>query len=151
MGLFDTLMKAGEIVAAPATGGASLTPMLVGAAAGAAKHFLVDKPEQEKSAQLQADIMRYSPWTGLQGPGIHYAPGLFSSALQGGAMGASIGNALGGAVQAAPAAMGQLEGGSMLSPMAGEIKPWMSFRPEGGGSGYDWAPGATSSGRGMYK
>jgi hypothetical protein len=130
MGIGSLLGKIAGVAAAPMTGGTSLLPMALGAAAGAGKHFLVDKPNQKKSAELSAEIMRYSPWTGMQAPGIKYAPGLFSSALQGGAMGAMAGQAMGGAGAAAAAPdVSALQGGGMMSPMAGNVKPWFGMQP----------------------
>ena len=128
MGLFDVLGKVAGVAAAPVTGGASLTPMLIGAGLGAGKHFLIDKPNEEKSAKLSAEIMRYSPWTHMQAPEVQRAGGLFSSALQGGALGAMY-NPASAATAAAPE-VGQLAGGAMLSPMAGNVAPWFNMSPQ---------------------
>lgn len=59
------------------------------AAAGAAKHLLIDKPQANKQTQLAAETQRYSPWTGLtaQAPS---QPNIFGSAIQGGLAGASL-------------------------------------------------------------
>jgi hypothetical protein len=90
MGILGSLLG---VAAAPLTGGASLAPALVGAGLGAAKHMFVDKPAEKRSAEMSAEIMRYSPWTGMQAPAVKKAPGLFSSALQGGSIGATFGSA----------------------------------------------------------
>jgi hypothetical protein len=105
MGLLDTLGTIGGIAAAPFTGGASLAPMLIGAAVGAGKHFLVDKPQEEQDKKTAATIMRYSPWTGFKAPAIRRADG-FGSVLQGAAMGSTVGGALAPAAGAASAATG---------------------------------------------
>lgn len=88
MGILGGLLGA---VAAPFTGGASLAPALVGAGLGAAKHFIVDKPQEEASRKHSAEIMRYSPWTGMQAPAVKKAS-LFGNLVQGGSLGATYGN-----------------------------------------------------------
>ena len=93
MGLLDILTKVGGVVAAPFTGGASLTPMLIGAGLGAAKHFGIDKPAAERSRKTAAEIQRYSPWTGMKAPEIKDAS-LLSSTLGGAALGATAGSAI---------------------------------------------------------
>jgi hypothetical protein len=107
-------------VAAPFTGGASLVPALVGAGLGAAKHAFVDKPAEERSAKLSAEIMRYSPWTGMQAPAVKKAPGLFSSMIQGGAMGATAGNLASKAAGAAAPAAASISGAAPSLGVASE-------------------------------
>lgn len=104
MGLLGALSKIGMAVAAPFTGGASLTPMLVGAALGAGKHFLADKPAENRKRKAAAEVMRYSPWTGMQAPEVKESS-LFDSL----ASGASIGGTL-GAAGAAAGAEGAIKG-----------------------------------------
>ena len=150
MGLLDILGKAAGVALAPATGGASLAPMLIGGGLGAAKHFMVDKPAEEASRKQSAAMMRVSPWSGIAPSAVKSAPGLFSSALQGGAMGATAGNMLGGAAAQAAPSISALQAGGQLSPMAGNAQDWFKMGPSGGGTGYDFMPGATS-GRGMLR
>jgi hypothetical protein len=71
--------------------GGTLAPALIGGALGAAKHFMVDKPAEKRSRELAAETIRYSPWTGMSAPAIKQGPGLFASALQGGAIGSMYG------------------------------------------------------------
>lgn len=145
MGLLGSILG---IAAAPFTGGASLVPALAGAGLGAAKHFAVDAPAEKRSRAMNAEIMRYSPWTKMQAPGVKEAPGLFKSALQGGSMGMT---AAGGLAKMAGAAAGapgvaeakNLAGGQfnqlqdLPSPQLGVQKPWLDIAPQGGGTGYD--------------
>jgi hypothetical protein len=121
---WGTLLKAGSVAAAPATGGASLTPMLIGAALGAAKHFGIDAPNEKASRKANAKIMRYSPWTGIAPTPVREAPGLFSSALQGAALGNVAGGltngasaAAGGAAGAGSAGEGALGSGKMVADL----------------------------------
>lgn len=90
-------------VAAPFTGGASLIPTLIGGGLGVAKHFAVDKPQEERDRHLAAVTQRYSPWTGMQAGPIRQA-NLFGSVLQGAGAGAAAGKAMGGETPPAPGA-----------------------------------------------
>jgi hypothetical protein len=142
MGLFDVLSKAAGIVAAPVTGGASLAPMLIGAGLGAGKHFLLDKPAEEASRKQSAAMMRVSPWSGIKPSEVKTAPGLFASALQGGAMGATAGSALGGAEALSQADLAANAGAGPLSNAAFAAKQsmvpqwtksdWLNMSPQGG-------------------
>lgn len=118
MGLLDSLGALGGIAAAPFTGGTSLIPILAGAAAGAGKHFLVDKPQEEQDKKTAATIMRYSPWTHMAPPPIRRADA-FGSILQGSAIGSMFGG-LGGGIKPTVTA------GEAL-PLGGS--PWPAIRP----------------------
>jgi hypothetical protein len=64
-----------------------MLPILAGAGLGFLKNKLIDKPAEQRSRKMNAEIMRYSPWTGMQGPGVKEAGSVFGSMLQGGALG----------------------------------------------------------------
>lgn len=58
--------------------------MAIGAGVGVLKSALVDAPEEAKQRQLQAQIEKYSPWTGQKGnPQAIKIADPFGSALQG--------------------------------------------------------------------
>lgn len=74
-----------------------MLPFLAGGAAlGFLKNKLVDKPAEGRSRKMNAEIMRYSPWTGMQAPGVKEAGSAFGSMLQGAALGASAAPGLAG-------------------------------------------------------
>jgi hypothetical protein len=66
-----------------------LAMMAIGAALGAAKSELSDRPKAEKQRKLEAEKARYSGWTGMQ-PGAVQEADLFGNALSGGLTGASM-------------------------------------------------------------
>ena len=87
-----------------------MLPFLAGGAAlGFLKNKLVDKPAEGRSRKMNAEIMRYSPWTGMQAPGVKEAGSAFGSMLQGAALGAS----------AAPGLAGLMGGGGSALPIVG--------------------------------
>ena len=75
---------------------------IIGAIVGAAKHYGVDKPQEEKERKLAAETARYSPWTGMK-PGTVKRANLAGSVIQGGATGAMMGAGLGAGAPAAAA------------------------------------------------
>lgn len=82
-------------------------PLAIGAAAGLAKHQLVDKPQYQRQQRAQAELTKYSPWTGMQGKMLT-PPSAFGSMLQGattGAMFGQMGAGMGGAKAGAAGGM----------------------------------------------
>lgn len=61
--------------------------LAAGAALGLAKNALVDKPRQQREANLAAQTALYSPWTGMKPGEVHHADA-FGNALQGATSGA---------------------------------------------------------------
>lgn len=140
MGIFDWIKDLGGIAAAPFTGGtslmATLAPIVAGAGLGIAKNQLVDAPNEARSRQVAATTTRYSPWTHLQPPPIKTAPGMFSSGLQGAALGAAAGNAM----NSAPAS------GAVPSSGAPSLGVADSFAKDAGKMGQDVGNLASMSG-----
>lgn len=68
-------------------------PLIAGMAAGGLlKSELIDRPREDRQRQMQAEIARYSPWSGMQAnPGAISEADPFGSALQGGMTGAAFG------------------------------------------------------------
>lgn len=83
----------------------------IGAGLGVGKHFLVDKPEEERSKWMLAQTQRLNPWTGLRGEPIKRA-NLFNSVMQGGVSGLSMGQNLGMLGGGAKGATGAAAGGA---------------------------------------
>lgn len=67
--------------------------MAAGAGLGAAKYYLNDKDQEKRDRQQQAEIARYSPWTGMKPESVQSAS-LFNDALQGGTMGMGMGQSM---------------------------------------------------------
>lgn len=84
-------------------------PMAVGAGAGLLKHELVDKPQHKRMQNAQAEITKYSPWTGMQGK-ILTPPSAFGSIMQGLSTGAMM-SQMGGAGAGASGTGGAVGGG----------------------------------------
>lgn len=68
-------------------------------AAGVAKSELIDRPKEKRQRTLAAETQRNSPWTGMQANDVQEADP-FGSALQGGAMGLTMGQSMDNADQA---------------------------------------------------
>ena len=80
-----------------------MIPLIVGgAAAGLLKSELVDKQKDARNRRMQAEIARYSPWSGMQADvsGLNKADPL-GTAMQGGMAGAMLGQSMGGGEAAA--------------------------------------------------
>lgn len=60
------------------------------AAANYGKSELVDKPQADKQRQTEAQLTRWSPWTGISGKTV-YDPSSANAAIQGGFQGYSLG------------------------------------------------------------
>lgn len=65
----------------------------IGAALGLGKHFLIDKPKEERKRRLAAATQRYSPWTHLTAEAPEETDPM-TGMLNWGATGASIGSGL---------------------------------------------------------
>jgi hypothetical protein len=65
-------------------------PMAVMAAAGAAKHYLSDKPIADQQKRIEAIKARYSPWTGIK-PQTVATPNAAGNIIQFGATGLNMG------------------------------------------------------------
>jgi hypothetical protein len=63
------------------------------AAAGLAKSEFVDKPNEMRERKRQAEVMRYSPWTGMSPQAVQSADP-FAAALQGGMAGGMMGQGM---------------------------------------------------------
>jgi len=64
----------------------------IGAGIGLLKNELVDKPQHSRMQKAQAEITKYSPWTGMKGKTLT-PPSAFGSMLQGGMAGLQLGMA----------------------------------------------------------
>jgi hypothetical protein len=69
--------------------------LLAGAGAGLGKHYLVDKPKQERMAKLAGATERYSPWTGLHAKEVEQ-PNLIGNLVGGAATGGLMGQQFAG-------------------------------------------------------
>lgn len=103
--------------------------ILGGAALGLAKSEFVDRPQAEKQRKLQAEVMRYSPWT-------HMTPDMnikeadpFGSALQGGMAGGMMGQNMQSAASADKAnnALANYYASQGPQPQAMGANPWFSM------------------------
>ena len=82
--------EAGAASGGPSAGMGAGTGALGGGALGLLKGFLIDKPREERQRKEAAEIMRWSPWTGMRaGPIVEADP--FGAIMQGGSAGASMG------------------------------------------------------------
>ena len=128
----------------------------IGVGLGVAKAELVDAPEEAKQRTLQAQLEKYSPWTGQKGdPSQIKIADPFGSALQGGSqlMSASQNSKTASALQAFlngnskgaaqglndpndPATVATNTGkfNQMLQPQVTPPGPWTGQDPVGGGS-----------------
>ena len=70
-----------------------ITLGLIGAGVGLAKSEFIDRPKEERQRKMAAEIMRWSPWTGMQ-PGQIKEADPFGAALSTGLTGASLGQQL---------------------------------------------------------
>lgn len=80
-----------------------LTLAAIGAGVGLAKSELIDRPREQRQRKSAAEIMRWSPWTGLSAGSIKEADP-FGAALQGGLAGGMIGQMGGTGAEAKDAA-----------------------------------------------
>ncbi len=104
------------------------------AAAGALKGISNEKKMQENDKYRKAAIT-YSPWTGMGDPGSMTLPGVLESAVQGGAMGASLGGmGMGGG--AGMSAAGGAYGTGMGQTMSPDMLKWNLMNQAQGGPGY---------------
>ncbi len=95
-----------------------MLPVILGSLGlGAAKHFISDKPRAERQRKLNAEIIRYSPWTGMAPQQVD-EPDLFGNLLQFGTTGAMLGQGVANAEAADAlnkAQIANLEGGAGAS------------------------------------
>ena len=98
-------------------------PLLALAALGGAMGLAKNKADQQREAQQRqeaAEIMRWSPWTGMQPGPVQQAGDPMSSALQGAMGGALMGQGLGlGGGAAEGAAQGVTQGAAQAARGAG--------------------------------
>lgn len=81
--------------------------LLGGAGLGALKGATIDRDRENRQRKLQAEIARYSPWSGMQAnPGAIPQADILGSAMQGGMGGAMLGQGVGGAMAGKAAATG---------------------------------------------
>lgn len=124
--------------------------LLAGAGVGLLKGGVLDKNKEKRQRKQEAEIARYSPWTGMQAQRVQEADPL-GSAMQGAMGGAMLGQGLGGmggggAAAAAPAGgaaatsdpgvaasltggqsqMGQTAPG--VDPAMAQKYPWLAMR-----------------------
>lgn len=76
--------------------------LLAGAGVGLLKGGVLDRQKEQRQRKQEAEIQRWSPWTGMQAQRVQEADPL-GAAMQGGMTGAMVGNAMGPA--AAPGGM----------------------------------------------
>ena len=74
-------------------GGFVWAPMLAGAAIGALKHQMVDKPKAQAQNRAAAVQTQFSPWTGMGAGKTVDGGSMLGSAMQGGMAGAQLGQA----------------------------------------------------------
>ncbi len=67
--------------------------LIAGAGMGIAKHYAVDKPNEERKNKLAAEVTRYSPWTHLKGE-MADPENVLNSAMQGGGTGLALGQSI---------------------------------------------------------
>lgn len=97
--------------------------LLVGGGAGLLKGAKNEKKMKEH-AKFREAALRYSPWTGMGDPGDLNLPGMLESGLQGGALGATVGNlvpaggATGSLASGTSAATGGMAPAGMINAMA---------------------------------
>lgn len=104
---------------------AFLVPLAIGAALGAAKHFLADAPAaaaQRKSAAAQT---RYSPWTGMGAGQVSAQPSLFGNMLGGAGAGAAFGQQFGAGMGGG--SLASQAGASDLMQQAPGGNPWQQI------------------------
>lgn len=95
-----------------------LTMGLLMGGAGLAKGELIDKPREQRQRKMEAEIQRWSPWTGMGAKPVQQADP-FASAMQGGMSGAMLGGALqNSAGPAAAAETNSMAAASDQVPMA---------------------------------
>ena len=82
--------------------------LLAGAGLGLGKYYLEDKPKEQRDRQTQAEIARYSPWSGMKPESVQSAS-MFGDVMQGGTMGMGMGQNLDAA--SGQQAMQQKQGG----------------------------------------
>lgn len=112
--------------------------LAIGAGLGLLKSEMVDAPAAERQRKVQAATTRYSPWTHMQAAAPTEADP-FSSALQFGATGAS----MGAGMKQADAQTKYMDALSDRLNTGGSIGSW------GGGKNlYNYMPGTGSSGTG---
>ena len=95
-----------------------LAMMALGAGAGYLKNQLVDKPNEERERQLQAEIARWSPWTGISPTPVRRS-NVGADMMQGGFTGLMMGQQ--GA--AAPAAAAPSGGASLAGSEVAQAVP----------------------------
>jgi hypothetical protein len=103
-----------------------LTLAAIGAGVGLLKSEMIDRPREQEQRRRNAEIARWSPWTGMQGEAVNPADP-FGSSLTYGLTGYSLGQnieASGKAKDAAEAAKAtqatSLQGGQSIAPMTGQ-------------------------------
>lgn len=94
-----------------------MLPVLAGMAALGLARGMMDQKRASKERKQEAEIARYSPWTGMQAQRVKDAD-ILGSTMQGAMGGAMIGQAMGGggggaAAAATPAAGGAADAGGM--------------------------------------
>jgi hypothetical protein len=70
--------------------------LLAGAGTGLLKSELIDRPEAARQRKLQAEVARYSPWTGMQANTNLKGANPLGSVMQGGMAGAQVGQSMKG-------------------------------------------------------
>lgn len=94
-----------------------MLPILIGAGVGLAKG-LADQQQEKKDRRTQAEIQRWSPWTGLQGQQVK-GTNLLNTTAQGAMAGGMLGQGMGGGAAAAPAAGAAADGTTgAIGPLA---------------------------------
>lgn len=92
--------------------------LLAGAGIGAVKGGVLDRQKEERQRQRDAELARWSPWSGIGPQGIQEAD-MLGSTMQGAMGGAMLGsNIPGGGGGAATAAGGASGGGAAGTPLA---------------------------------
>ena len=89
-----------------------MLPVLVGAGLGLVKGHM-DRQQEKKDRKTQAEIQRWSPWTGMQGQNVK-STSMLGSAAQGAMGGAMVGQMMGpGAAAPATTAETGIEAGAL--------------------------------------
>ncbi len=128
-----------------------MIPLLIGAGLGVAKG-IKDQQAEKRDRKTQAEMARWSPWTGVQAQPVKKAD-MMGSIMQGGMAGASMGQMMGGGGAAATTAETGIEAGALGSggtPLSPDFAGGQFHTPyTGGGAAPNAAADYTSPWMGL--
>jgi len=112
-------------------------PMLAMAAAGVAKNEFIDKPAAKRQGAAQANMTKWSPWTGMKGKTIE-PPSSANAAMKWGTTGAMMGLQYGDKMSGGAAAKS--------APPSGSTSAAYNYQPQQN----SWSQMGQGGGRGLY-